>query len=197
MRMRTVVGALCALGAAFALSLGGNSLIAQQPPPCDFVTGGGFIINPTTAGGSGTFGVAGGCKNGSGTGTPPLPFFGHLEYDDHAVGIKVHSTLITAYLQDTLLFDPDARLICGTAKANADDVNFVVRVKDGGEPSVNDQFDIIIALTTNPTAPMYTTWTGTPHPLAGGNIQLHKPNGTSTTGVFGGLCPALGKPPDE
>jgi hypothetical protein len=38
---------------------------------------------------------------------------------------------------------------------------------------------------------LYETWTGTPTKLSGGNIQLHKPN-PSTTGQFDGTdCPAF------
>jgi len=76
------------------------------------------------------------------------------------------------------------------------DVNFIVRAKDAGEPGVNDQFDIVLK---NPTthAVVYNTllecgyhYLGsscTPGTSGGGNIQLHKPN-PSTTGTFGGNC---------
>ncbi len=71
------------------------------------------------------------------------------------------------------------------------DVNFAVRVSDAGEPGTADEFDI--QLTQNGVI-VYTTFIGAHHKLGGGtggggNIQLHKPN-DSTTGVFGGSCPA-------
>src|SRR6266702_6867804 len=58
-------------------------------PACtggDFVTGGGWI---TPSGARGNFAVAGGIKN---TG-----FWGHLQYQDHGTGLKVHGTGVTAY----------------------------------------------------------------------------------------------------
>jgi hypothetical protein len=189
MRNRLLVAAICAVAVAFALSVHENPLSAWNPATCDFTTGGGFI-SPTASGAKGTFGVGGGCKNGSGTGIPPLPFFGHLEYHDHGDGTKVHGTKITGYLPDAVLRpDPYARLICGTARMGQTDVDFVVRVKDGGEPGTKDEFDIIVTVKGGGTV-LYTTLQGMPHTLVGGNIQLHKPN-KSNTGMFGGDCPAL------
>ena len=78
---------LFAVGSAGALDL----------VPCDFLTGGGFII--TTASGSpahGNFGVGGSCKQGGdGHG-----LWGHLEYHDHGTGLNVHWTSITAYFPE-------------------------------------------------------------------------------------------------
>ena len=81
------------------------------------------------------------------------------------------------------------------------DVNFVVRTGDAGEPGINDQFDIRVKDQSGVT--VYDTATeegflhflgssapGSPGDSGGGNIQLHKPN-PSTTGEFGGSCPAL------
>src|SRR6266851_1815168 len=191
MRIRILVAALCALGAALALALGGSSVSAQSQPPCDFLTGGGYIFptGPAT-GAKATLATAGGCKNGS----PPAPYFGHLEYQDKAAGVKVHWTSITGYAIDTTIFpDPNARVICGTATTDQGNVNFVVRAKDAGEPGVNDEFDIQLT-----GAVTYSTFASGPHKLGGGtggggNIQLHKPN-NSNTGVFGGSCPPLPGP---
>src|SRR5205814_2744939 len=110
-------------------------------PPCDFLTGGGWIVYN---GNKANFGVAGGCKHGS-------PTWGHLEYIDHGTGLDAHGTAITAYE----IFDDGsngtdangkpigARLICGNARTNQfGDVNFALRASDAGEPGVNDQFDI-------------------------------------------------------
>ncbi len=183
---------------------------AWAPPPCDFLTGGGWIVYLSN---KGTFGVGGGCKNGSGTNG--IPYWGHLEYHDHGIGLNVHGTSITDYIifpdDGTNGTDPKTgqpigtRYICGTARTNLpspnDNVNFVVRARDAGEPGVYDQFDIRVKNQLG--APVYdTTSNCAPHYLGssncqmpgnggGGNIQLHKPN-PSTTGIFnGGSCPAL------
>src|SRR5258708_8377701 len=60
---------------------------AWATPPCDFLTGGGWIVHN---GAKANFGVGGGCKQGS-------PTWGHLEYIDHATGLNVHWTSITEY----------------------------------------------------------------------------------------------------
>lgn len=168
------------------------------PPPCDFLTGGGWILH---FGAHANFGIGGGCKDGS-------PTWGHLEYIDHGTGLNVHWTSITGYFflddgsngTDPKTGQPTGtRGICGTARTNQfGDVNFAVRARDAGEPGTNDQFDILL---TNPSsgATVYSTLDECfPHYLGsgcsvgkggGGNIQLHKPN-PSTTGSFGGSCPA-------
>ena len=168
-----------------------NRASAWGQSQCDFLTGAGFIIHD---GAQANFGVAGDCKHGS-------PTWGHVEYIDHGTGLNVHSTSITAYMVD-ITGDPNARLICGTARTNQfGDVNFVVRSGDAGEPGVNDQFEIRVKDQSGVT--VYDTATeegflhflgssapGSPGDGSGGNIQLHKPN-PSTTGEFGGSCPAL------
>src|SRR5881409_4433570 len=76
--------------------------------PCDFVTGGGFIIHN---GAHANFGVGGGVKNGA--------FWGHLEYNDHSTTppMKVHGTSVTGYLLGTNNPSTD-RVITGTARIN-------------------------------------------------------------------------------
>jgi len=197
--MRRFIGALGVCGvAAAALLIGGRTASAWEQA-CDFLTGGGFIF--TTASGTheegkGTFAIGGGCKHGS-------PTWGHLEYHDHVDGLNAHWTSITAYLKEG---DPEqssdpktkqptgTRLVCGTARTNTyGDVDFMVRATDNGEPGTTDEFDIrlsqfgLIVYTTEDEP-------GAPNKLGGGeggggNIQLHKPN-PSTTGDFGGECPA-------
>ena len=168
--------------------------------PCDFLTGGGFII---FQGSKANFGVGGGCKHGS-------PTWGHLEYIDHGSGLNVHWTSITGYMTDgDTSTDPKtgqpigARYICGTARTNLpapnDNVNFVVRAGDAGEPGPSDTFDISLRNQTT-HALVYATYPEhfcyhylgssvpcSPGSNGGGNIQLHKPN-PSTTGDFGGFC---------
>jgi hypothetical protein len=172
--------------AAFALMLASGSASAWQ---CDFLTGGGFIVRDTGA--QANFGVGGGCKDGS-------PTWGHLEYIDHGIALNVHWTSITAYMEIDSSNDDKgrpigARFICGTARTNLlGDVDWVVAARDRGEPGVDDEF--IIRLTQSGVI-VYTTEFDSDHSLGGsgpggGNIQLHKPN-PSTTGSFGGSCPAL------
>src|ERR1700681_1306672 len=162
--------------ATFALLLASGSAFDC---PCDFLTGGGFIIYN---GAKANFGVGGGCKDGS-------PTWGHLEYIDHGIGLNVHWTSITAYIEvDSSVASrgklTGARQVCGTARTNLfGDVDFVVQARDAGEPGVNDQFDIrlrkaglIVYDTTTQCFPHYL---GSSAPCApgtggGGNIQLHK-----------------------
>jgi len=198
--MRSLGGALCAIAIAVsALALTERSVSAWA---CDFLTGGGFIY---VNGSKGTFGVGGGCKHGSGT--DGVPYWGHLEYQDHGIGLNVHWTSITSYEElETALDDKGRpigrRRICGTARTNLyGDVDFAVIAGDAGEPGTSDQFDIQLR-SSDGTVP-YTTWGfdtsgGYPHMLGGGtngggNIQLHKDN-PSTTGIFDGSCPAAGTP---
>ena len=177
-------------------------------PPCDFLTGGGWIV---INGAKGTFGVGGGCKHGS-------PTWGHLEYHDHGYngavtngqGLNVHGTGITGYMfvddgsnGGTDQHPTGTRLVCGTARTNLpppnDNVNFVVRARDAGEPGVNDQFDIRLRNLAGMdiyNTPSECEWhyLGSYAPCApgnggGGNIQLHDGN-PSNTGSFGGSCPA-------
>jgi len=212
---------MCKLWVRVAIKLGvltlflaSGSVLAQVAPPCDFLTGGGFIITTggtdvnTHAPAKANFGVGGGCKDGS-------PTFGHLEYIDHGNGLNVHWTSITAYL--TLPVDDTStdahgqpigtRRVCGTATTNLfGDVDFAVTVRDAGEPGINDQFDIrlrqpgggLIVYETGTECPGSGHFLGSSVPCApgtngGGNIQLHKPNPSTRTGAFGGSCPAAGQ----
>src|SRR5438445_6187419 len=193
MRLRTwttilvivVAGALVA--GAVPVPLFTVDYVSAWAQKCDFVTGGGWIVRPNGA--KANFGVGGGCKNGS-------PTWGHLEYVDHGnipsgtvpPPFNVHWESITAYL----FIDDTTRDICGTARTNDPSyptVDFHVRVADNGEPGVNDIFAIRLAVGG---ATIYTTEFDPDHRLGaggpgGGNIQLHKPN-PSTTGDFGGTC---------
>lgn len=114
----------------------------------DFVTSGGWILTPS--GDRGTFGVAGGIKNGA--------FWGHLTYVDHGARLKVKGTDVTGYT----VTGPTSRQIRGTAEANGQPVTYVVDVADNGEPGKQDTFSI--RLSNGYSA------AGT---LQGGNVQLH------------------------
>jgi len=181
-RFSLIAGAVFIAGAVQLLTT--DSAIAQVQPPCDFVTGGGFIVRDS--GDKANFGVAGSCKNDFS--------WGHLEYVDHSSTppLNVHWTSITAYLGPgcSPTGPSDARCICGTATSNMGDVEFGVVVDDVGEPGVNDVFKIRL---TQGGKIVYTTERDSNHTLGGsdpggGNIQLHKPDPSST---FGGSCPAF------
>ncbi len=124
-------------------------------PVCDgsdFVTGGGWITG-TPTGAKGTFGVAGGIKNGS--------FWGHLVYIDHGSNLKVKGTGVTAYV----VVDATTRRIVGTAEVNGQGgFTYQVDVADNGEPGRADTFTLHLSNGYIATGV-----------LDGGNIQLHLP----------------------
>src|SRR2546428_3670529 len=123
-------------------------------PACtggDFVTGGGWIV--PSSGARGNFAIAGGIKNNG--------FWGHLEYQDHGAGLRVHGTGVTAYVATGATM----RHIEGTAEVNGQPgFTYQVDVADNGEPGRQDTF--AITLSSGYTA------AGS---LPGGNIQLHQP----------------------
>src|SRR5947209_16284193 len=94
------------------LSFRSTTVYAHQVPiPCDFTTGGGFVI--TDNGNHANFGLVGGCKHDG--------FFGHVNFVDHDTsgifaGLHVRSESIDGY------FEPvpgsNVRDICGTADTN-------------------------------------------------------------------------------
>ena len=131
-------------------------IVCGGVPSCtgsDFVTGGGWITG-TPSGAKGTFGVAGGIKNGS--------LRGHLTYVDHGpAGRNVKGTGVTAYS----VVNPTTRHIEGTCTINgAGGFTYRVDVADNGEPGRNDTFSLRLS-----DGYMASGL------LAGGNIQLHKP----------------------
>jgi len=175
--MRTII--LSFVVASLVLLVNGRvfSWENEQPPPSDFVTGGGFVFC-TPSGGEGNFGVGGGVKNGA--------FWGHLNYLDHDLGLHVKGTDVTSYVR----YDDRTRDICGTAVSNLfGNVCYRVRVGDYGEPGKDDHFGIRVTNCSGTT--LYNTnstysdgtcdlgapGSGTP---AGGNIQLHKGNSSNT-----------------
>jgi len=148
------------------------------PSPCDFTTGGGFVI--TDNGNHANFGLVAGCKHGG--------FFGHVNFVDHDTtgifaGLHVSSDQITAYVDP---FPPsNYRDICGTADTNLfGNVYFRVRTLDvaepGSGPSGPDKFGIELTGISPPFTGKHAVVVSTRF-LRGGNMQLHKPN-NSTTG---------------
>ena len=119
---------MAAAVAAAGLVITYTPVSAQPPPPCDFVSSGGFII--TQQGAEGNFGADGGCKNGA--------FWGHVNYVDHGGFLEttpyhVSSIEVTGYLE----IAPNVRDICGIAQTNADEaepVHFRVRLVSNRGP---------------------------------------------------------------
>jgi hypothetical protein len=167
---RAGLGALVA--ALMMLPSTGSRIAAQEavddpfedaiPNPCDFSTGGGFVVLDSLK--KANFGAHGGCKNGA--------FWGHVNYVDHAVGLHVSSLEITGYVQP---FDQpsNVRDICGIATTNLDEnpVYFRVRMIDNGEPGTLDQFGIRLSNGYD-VSPRYLSAGG----KGGGDVQLHLPN---------------------
>ena len=148
--------------------------------PCDFVTGGGFIVGSSgppvsslPAGARANFGVGGGVKNGA--------FWGHLEYNDHSTNppMQVHGTGVTGYFQGPN--GPNDRIITGTARVNGvDGFTYSVEVNDIMEPGRGaDQFTIELF---NPAATdvYHAGFEYGDREIQGGNIQLHKANPSNT-----------------
>src|SRR6266571_8702673 len=160
-----ILGALVlVLGATVLLTpvvhFKGSTVLAHVVPiPCDFTTGGGFIlIAPGTASNNAglpesdqkaNFGLVGGCKNGG--------FFGHINYVDHNNGLHVSSDSITGYVNpcpgcDGVFAANNARDICGTADVSIQGTpigtfNFRVRTIDAEQqsfPPPKDKFGILL-----------------------------------------------------
>jgi len=184
--MKNIIRILCALPLAL---LAGQAQAHSVPAPCDFITGGGWVI--ANSGAKVNFGAHGGCKNGA--------FWGHVNALDHSSNPPGHlkSTRITGYLMDPAL--PNARDICGEGEVSHNGsrfmVRFRVRMEDNGEPGGSDRFGVRLSngyhLSTRELGPAGPTG-------GGGNIQLHKPN-PSTTGPVPApsefeMCQGLGHP---
>jgi hypothetical protein len=153
------------------------------PTPCDFTTGGGFVLSDS--GNHANFGLVGGCKNGG--------FYGHVNFVDHDTagffaGLHVDSVSIDGYFER--FPGSGERDICGTARTNLPPPNntgikFRARTEDNGEPGAGvDRFGLKL---TNPSTGESAVVVSTRF-LAGGNIQLHKPNPSN-------IGPSV--PPDE
>ena len=169
--------AIAALPVMFAAVLATTAVASSQgclecpppytPPPCGFVTSGGFVFND--AGKEVNFGAHGGCKNGE--------FWGSVNLVDHSTGYHLNALEVTGFFNPT--GDPNVRDICGSATTNTADpqpVYFHIRLTDNGEPGVADTFGI---RTSN-------GYVLSPRLLAagrkgGGNVQLHEPNPSTTS----------------
>ncbi|MBI3493073.1 MAG: hypothetical protein HY047_15025 [Acidobacteria bacterium] len=176
--MRRLVSAIAlAASVAIMLTLAIRPVSAHVvPSPCDFTTGGGWIIILEEGGDQANFGIVAGCKNGG--------FYGDVNYVDHNFGppgFHVRSTSIDGYF-DPIPSGSTYRDICGTASTNVyGDVKFRVRTQDNGEPGANDRFGIKLMQNGTVVYLVTTRQLGPTDANGGGNIQLHNPN-PSTTG---------------
>ena len=160
-----VIDAIAGVNATFGSSTIGVicGFVTSSPPapgeipPCDFVTGGGWITG-TPSGDKANFGVAGGIKNGA--------FWGHLNYIDHSDGMHVKQTAVTGYAVDPN--DATCRIIDYNVTIDGQAGTARVRVCDKGEPGRNDIFQIQLSNGYFAGGDL-----GGDHP-GGGNIQLHE-----------------------
>jgi len=138
-----------------------------SPPPTplcgtgatDFVTGGGWIVSPHDPNAKAHFAVAGGIKNGP---------WGHLLFVDHGNGLRVKGTGVSGY-DFYPPFGPNGRQTVGSADVAGTTESYEADVSDDGEPGPGvDQFRLLLSRESpQQVASGY---------LAGGNIQLHKPD---------------------
>jgi hypothetical protein len=97
---------------------------------------------------------------------------GELTFHDHGKGMKFKSLCVD--FVDFPVDEPTKAVFKGTGEvrtsAGTACVQFTVTVVDGGEPSTDDSFTIVLTECPMPdgTYP-YSAW----GPLGGGNIQLH------------------------
>ena len=158
-RSLVMKAALCAFAFIVTSSLASAHEI---PKPCDFVTGGGFVKYST--GEHVNFGFNAGCKHHA--------FWGHVNVVDHKLhNLHMDSIQITGYTWTKVGTQRLRRDVCGTARTNLyGTVKFHMVVTDNGEPGRNDRFGLSLS-----NGYMLRT-----RALSGGNIQLHKPNPSTT-----------------
>jgi hypothetical protein len=125
--------------------------VGGEPSTAIMTTGGGWLA-PANA--KATFGVSAKAQDGG--------LSGHVEYNDHTIGLTVHGTSITSLMTDVC-----HSIIQGTGTASGfpEPVTFTVDVQDNGEPGTGDTFTI----TVNELG-----YTRTGPTIAGGNIQVHE-----------------------
>jgi len=132
------------------------------PPPCDtvsadFVTGGGWIVSPSDPNAKANFAVAGGIKNGS--------FWGQLMFLDHGSGSRIKGTGVTGYGPYEAL-GPNGWQARGTAEIDGKAGSYEADVADNGETGRGVDWFQLQLNGVKVASDL----------LAGGNIQLHKPD---------------------
>ena len=158
LHIMTVTGAnLIFASSSVGITCGVTTTPQSQSPPCDFLTGGGWITG-TPSGAKANFGVAGGIKDGA--------FWGHLNYIDHGNGMHVKDTAVTGYAVDPN--DADCRIIDYNVTIDGQAGTARVRACDKGEPGRDDIFQIQLSNGYFAGGDLGGSRPG------GGNIQLHK-----------------------
>ena len=194
MRTLTALASSLLLAGAALAPLESNAHWVQAP--CDFITGGGFVWTDDQVAHV-NFGAHGGCKN--------QKFWGNYNVVDHQEGLHFNSVEITGYLYDPEM--PTARDICGWARVNTQSelVRFRLRLNDAGEPGKNDSFGFAVDFGENFTGFSRRFYKVGLRKLndgqsGGGNIQLHRPNPSTTAGpgffslTEAQMCPTLHTP---
>ena len=126
---------------------------AAPTPVCDFVTYGGFVLEPNNVSYAGNAGV-----------TSKDVLFGELNFKNHENGDLIHLHTIASYVQDGT--DEDTRRISGPATVNGESgFTATVWLTDNGEPGTSDRIRLVV---TNAGGQLITDQT-----VNGGNIQLH------------------------
>jgi len=177
--------ALCFWGRGARADARQGSASAWQ---CDFLTGGGFIVRDTGA--NANFGVGGGCKDGS-------PTWGHLEYIDHGMGLNVHWTSITAYMEIDSSTDDKGRPIGPASFAARPGRTCSVTSTGSWQPETEANRAATMIHHPADAIRRHRLYDRRrlDHTLGGSGPEAETSNSTSpnpsTTGSFGGSCPAL------
>jgi hypothetical protein len=144
------------------------------PSPCDWATGGGFVIDDSND--HANFGFVAGCKHHH--------FFGHVNFIDHSIELHVSSLTITGYTEITP--GTNRRDICGIAETNLfGEVGYHVVIVDKGEPGKHDRFGISLS-----NGYLLST-----RRLEGGNVEIHKPNRSTTAPATFTECNSIAPDP--
>lgn len=169
---------------------------AVPQPKCDFMTSGGWVI--TSLGARANFGAHGGCKHGA--------FWGNMNFLDHGITSPFHvhgdPKLVTGYLTPSPTGDTTEpeRDTCGYGRivkggfiasdspygpffwSDGEPIRYRWSGRDNGEPGGDDRFGIRVRDTANTKEYLLRKRElGPAGPTGGGgNIQLHKPNPSTT-----------------
>src|SRR5687768_13716213 len=176
--MRKVIIGIIAL--TVFIFAGGPAARAHHPAPspdpampaCDRITGGGQVMGMMVE--KANFGFVAGCqkdfwddnddddnRGGNDDDAQRHTRFGHLEYHDKGVGLKLRSK-ISDYIfvpnndpttSGTSKQPKGTRMLCGTTRTSSGhEVDWVVQAADNGEPG-RDKDDFIIQVTKRNPAP--------------------------------------------
>ncbi|MEW6353252.1 MAG: post-COAP-1 domain-containing protein [Pseudomonadota bacterium] len=141
------------LAAPLIVNIASATGVPPPKPPCDRVTGGGYIITSTGSRASFAVNFGRNAKN---------ELFVQVNYIDHGPGgPRIKAEGITRYVR--VGADPGKRRIDGIANSKSNGLlHFTVIVDDNGEPGSADTFAIFLEGGYRASGV-----------LTGGNIQLH------------------------